>query len=174
MLLITENRRSVMETQKAFEAAIAMETRSLSFYRALSTRAKDRDTKRVFELLAKDEAGHLNLFCSMYQGNEEDLVRLLAKNYINTMFDPKYCSMLNSMEVDSMVEEALQTALGEELACIEFYTVYMETVRDPKLQDLFARILEETHKHCEIISEEYLRHLNVAAATSLNVVCGNS
>jgi rubrerythrin len=173
-MLLTCNRRAVMETLKAFEAAIAMESRTLGFYRALSTRTKDCDTRQVFELLAKDEASHLDMFCSMYQGNEEDLIRLLTKNYINTMFDPKFCSMLNAMEDEGLEEEALKIALKEELACIEFYTLYMETVQDSRIQEAFARILDETHKHCEIISEECLRHMSEAAASSLNIVRGNS
>jgi rubrerythrin len=144
--------------ESAFETAIATETHSLSFYRAVTSKIKNNNTRRVFELLAQEEAGHLDLFCSIYQGKEADLVELLGKNYVNTLFDPYYCSMLDSIDSE---KDALQIALKEKQECIDFYTASVETIRDPQLHDVFARILAETHKHCEMISEEYMRLMNI-------------
>lgn len=155
-----------METiqESAFEKAIAMETRSLSFYRAITLKVKDCKTRQVFELLAQEEAAHLHLFCGMFQGEEADLARLLGKNYVNTLFDPRYCSMVNSIDTDSSEKDALRIALEEEQACIDRYAALVETIRDPQVYDLFTRILDETRKQCEIISEEYTRLMGMAGS----------
>ncbi len=56
---------SMLET--AFETAIAIETRSLLFYRAVASKVEDHKTRQIFELLAQEEANHLESFCSLYR-----------------------------------------------------------------------------------------------------------
>ncbi len=143
--------------QTAFETAIAIETRSLSFYRAVTALVKDHKTREIFELLAREEASHLESFCNLYQGSESELVNILGKSYTNIFADPYYCILIHSVNCNTAEKEALRIALEEEQACIDSYTLFVETIREPYVQDLFASMLEETRKHYEIISEEYMR-----------------
>jgi rubrerythrin len=158
---------SLQET--AFETAIAIETRSLSFYRAVTSRVKDNSTRRIFELLAQEEARHLDLFCTLYQGDESELVKILGKNYIDIFNDPYYCSLLNSVDAGASEKDALQIALKEEQACVDCYSAFVESLREPHIHAVFARILDETHKHCEMISEEYMRLMNTATSPDRNI-----
>jgi len=155
--------------ETVFETAIAMETRSLSFYRAVTSRVKDNNTRRIFELLAQEEARHLDSFCTLYQGEESELVKILGKNYIDIFNDPDYCSLLNSVDANTSEKDALQIALKEERACIDCYSVLVETLQEPHIHDVFARILDETHKHCEMISEEYMRLMDMATSQDRNI-----
>jgi rubrerythrin len=139
----------------AIVTAINIENRSLGFYRAISSRVKNSCTKRVFEVLAAEEAEHLEAFCRLYEGNETELVALLNKN--NVYADSYYCSLLDSIDEHATEKDALSLALKEEQACIEWYSVFVDTIRAPHVRDVFVRILHESNKHGEIIAEEYMR-----------------
>ncbi|HBA73688.1 MAG: hypothetical protein A2X82_07230 [Geobacteraceae bacterium GWC2_55_20] len=141
--------------EKAILTAIAIEIRSLSFYRSMSSKVDDIHTRRFFELLAVEEADQLNLFCKQYSGNDGKLVDILVKN--NMYSYPYYCSMLNSVGCHTSESDALQIALKEEQACIDCYTEFMEEIQEPTIRDIFESILKEARKHCELISEEYMR-----------------
>lgn len=139
----------------AIVTAINIENRSLGFYRAVTSIVTDSNTKRVFELLANEEAEHLESFCNLYQGNDEELVAILNENNISA--DPYYISMLNSINAETTEKDALRIALKEEQACIEWYSVFVDSLRAPHIRDVFVRILNESNKHGEMIAEEYMR-----------------
>lgn len=145
--------------ETAFLTAIEIENRSLSFYHALSSKVTDIRTRRIFEQMAKEEQEHLESFCNLYPGNHAELIDLLFKS--NMYLDPYYCTLLNSIDEDGDEIKALEISLKEEQACIEKYTVFAETVRDPHVRNVFVHILNETHKHREQIEEEYMRHMEM-------------
>ncbi|MDA8413606.1 MAG: ferritin family protein [Desulfobacteraceae bacterium] len=132
--------------------AIMIENRSLKFYRAMSTKVDDIRCKDVLERLARKEEEHLESFCNLYPGNEDDLYHALVKN--NIYDDPYYRSLLNSIHGNSTEIDILRIALKEETACIECYSAYVETIREPAIRDIFVQNLEETRNHAEMIEEE--------------------
>jgi rubrerythrin len=139
----------------AIVTAISIETRSMSLYSAMSTKVQGLRTRRLLELLAHEEADHLESFCSLYGGTAEQFTNIQTTNSIYT--DPYYCSLLESVTGGSTEEEVLQIALKEEQSCIEWYSAFVDSIREPHLQALFIRILNETQKHADLISEEYMR-----------------
>jgi rubrerythrin len=150
-----------METMQeaAIVTAINIENRSLGFYRAVASKVNDSKTKRIFELLAKEEAEHLESFCTLYQGNDDELVDILNAN--NIYADPYYSSLLDSIDCNTSEKDALQIALGEEEACIEWYTVFANAIRAPHIREIFVKILNDSSKHGELIAEEYMRLMNM-------------
>lgn len=157
--------------EKAILTAIAIEIRSLSYYRSMSSKVNDNHTRRFFELLAVEEANQLNLFCKQYSGNDGKLVDILVKN--NMYSYPYYCSMLNSVGSRTSESDALQIALKEEQACIDCYTEFLEEIREPTIRDIFESILNEARKHCELISEEYVRLSGSAEHLDYDFSCIN-
>lgn len=139
----------------AIEVALVLEIRCLTLYRALSSKVADITTRRMFELLAQTSAEHLESFCSLYTGNDRELIALLGSNSIYS--DPYYCGLLSSDCYFTTSHEALQIALKEEQSCIEWYTVFADTIQEPHIRNAFERILNETNEQCEIISAEYTR-----------------
>lgn len=139
----------------AIVTAINIENRSLGFYRAVSSKVNDANTRRIFELLANEEAEHLESFCSLYQGDHEELLRLINQN--NTHSDPYYYALLDSIDDSTTEADALRIALKEEQACIEWYSVFVDSIRAPHIRDVFVRILNESNKHGEVIGDEYMR-----------------
>jgi rubrerythrin len=62
----------------AIEVAIALEVRSLTLYRTLSSKVTDITIRRIFKLLAHTAAEHLESFCNLYQGSDHELIALLG------------------------------------------------------------------------------------------------
>lgn len=147
----------------AFLTAIATEIRSLSFYRTMAYKFKNIHTKKLFELLANEEAVHLQSICRLYPESEQELVSILIENGMYAY--PYYCSMLNSADVNICEMDALQIALTDELACIENYSAIVENIEQHDILTVFEIILKETHRHCELISEEYSRITNDTVST---------
>lgn len=151
----------------ALLTAIAIEIRSLSFYRAMLSKVDDINTRRIVELLAREESDHLESFCNLYPGNDDELSKILVEN--NVTCDPYYKSLLESIEGDSTEKDALRIALKEEQSCIEWYSVFVDTIREPGIRDVFARILNETNQHYELISEEYMRLMKMVDTTDQDI-----
>jgi rubrerythrin len=147
--------------EAAFEAAIAIEARSLNFYRAATAKVQDPNTKKIFELLALEEARHLESFCSLYQGSDDELVRIVGTCYQNVCADPVYGLLLSSVDDARYEREAIRIALREEQACIDSYTVFVEAIREPHIHEVFATALEETQRHLAMIADEYQRLMDL-------------
>ena len=152
---------SVHET--AIVNAIIIENRSLKMHLALLAKVNDVRSKLVLELLAVDGAGQLESFCNLFADNEDELINTLIDNSIYA--DPYCCSLFDSVDGGSAEIDALLIALREEQICIRRYSECVETIQVPHIRDVFVRILNETHKHCEMILEEYMRLMNMVAGT---------
>jgi len=137
----------------AFLTAIATGIRSLSFYRTMAYKFNNNHTQKVFELLAHEEAEHLQSICRLCPDSKQDLVPILIDNGMYAY--PYYCSMFNSADINISEKDALQIAIKDELACIENYSAFVENIEESHLRNVFERILKDTYRHCELISEEY-------------------
>ncbi|HBA73045.1 MAG: hypothetical protein A2X82_13585 [Geobacteraceae bacterium GWC2_55_20] len=147
----------------AFLTAIATGIRSLSFYRTMAYKFNDIHTKKLFELLAHKEADHLHAVCRLCPDSKQDLVPILIDNGMYAY--PYYCSMLNSADVNISEKDALQIAIKDELACIENYSAFVENIENHSIRNVFEKILKDTYRHCELISDEYSRITKGAAST---------
>ena len=65
--------------KEAFHTAILIEKQSYDFYRNMATVVSDGGTRKVFELLADEEADHLDAFINGYPGNGFDLLKLRSE-----------------------------------------------------------------------------------------------
>lgn len=146
----------------AFLTAIATEIRSLSFYRTMAYKFNDICTKKLFELLANEEAVHLQSICRLFPDNKQDLVPILVDNGMFAY--PYYCSMFNSADANICEKDALQIALKDEQACMENYSAILENIEQHDIRTVFEKILKDTQRHCELISEEYSRITNDAVS----------
>jgi rubrerythrin len=155
-----------------FVTAIEVENRSMSFYHAIAFKLNDIRAKQFFVQMSKEEESHLELICNLYPGDTVDLVDILFKS--NMYLDPYYCSLLKSFDEDRSIEHALKISLKEEQACIDKYSVFAETIRPPQVHAVFVQILNETHKHCDMIEQEYMRQSNMMGRMDQRVVCVNA
>lgn len=140
--------------QDAISLAIKAEKDSMDFYQKAASVAKDERAKKVFELLANEEIGHLKAFFKHYKGTEfGDLT-----TYINSPVDtknPTYIKLEKAIREDMVEQKALELALIEEKDCIGQYTQLAQGVVDPAVRSVFLRVVKETQGHYELIESEY-------------------
>ena len=140
--------------QEAISLAIKAEKDSMDFYRKAASVAKNERAKKVLELLANEEVGHLKAFFDHYKGTEfGDLA-----SYINSPVDtknPTYIKLEKAISENMLEQKALELALIEEKECIGQYTQLAQGVVDPAVRSVFERVVKETQAHYALIESEY-------------------
>ena len=139
--------------ETAFETAIAIETRCLSYYRSIAGKINDIKTRKLFDQLAKDESVHLATFCNLFQGNMDELVKIIGQNIFSDVY---YLALINRFDGCSIDINALRIALREEQICIDCYGVLANNMWESRTRDVFVRTLDESSKHYELLSAQYL------------------
>ena len=140
--------------QEALALAIRAEKDSMDFYRKAASVAKNERARKVLELLANEEVGHLKSFFDHYKGTEfGDL-----KSYIDSPADeknPTYVKLMKAINEDIIEQKAMELALIEEKECIGQYTQLAQGVVDPAVRAIFQRVVKETQGHYDLIESEY-------------------
>jgi len=116
---------------------------------------KNESAKKVFDLLANEEVGHLKSFFEHYKGGEfGDL-----KTFMESPPNKKNATMMaleKAINADTHEKEALEIALKEEKACIEQYTLIAGDIIDPLVRGVFQKVVKETENHYALIEDEYM------------------
>lgn len=141
--------------QEALKLAIQAEKDSMDFYRRASAVTKNERAKKVFDLLANEEVGHLKSFFDHYKGGEfGDLTSFMESppNLKNTT----YQALEKAIDEETHEQKALEIALKEEKSCIDHYAVLVKDIVDPLVRTIFARVVKETQNHYDLIEDEYM------------------
>ena len=141
--------------QEALKMAIQAEKDSMDFYRRAASVTQNERAKKVFELLANEEVGHLKSFFDHYKGGEfGDL-----KSFIESPPDMKnatYMALEKAITANTHEKEALEIALKEEKACVDQYSGFAKDIVDPLVKAVFERVIKETQNHYDLIEDEYM------------------
>ncbi|MBD3368023.1 MAG: hypothetical protein GF405_07615 [Candidatus Eisenbacteria bacterium] len=152
-----------LNEDEVFRVGMCIEQAGLEFYTKMAKKAKDDETKAVFQKLAEDEKGHLKLFeskeletaggmgsrpaemdtdvsayvCSIVDGGIFKGIEEMAK-YSDREFDP---------------ESALELALSVEKDAVLYYTEAMHAATKPAAKEALAELVEEEKRHVVEISK---------------------
>jgi rubrerythrin len=153
--------------QEALKLAIKGEKDSMDFYRKAASMATNERAKKVFELLANEEVGHLKSFFEHYKGGEfGDL-----DSYMKTPPDTNnstYKALLKAVGESTMEKQALEIALKEEKAVVDQYTVLAKDIIDPLVKGIFERVVKETQGHYDMIEDEYMHLMKMVDKTDMD------
>lgn len=140
--------------QEALRLAIKAEKDSMDFYIRAASVASNERAKKVFEMLASEEAGHVRHFFEHYKGSDfGDLQSFMASPADKG--NPAYRSLEEAIMEDLGEKRALELALEEEKACIGQYEQLASGVVDPAVRAVFRRVVKETQGHYDLIEAEY-------------------
>jgi erythrin-vacuolar iron transport family protein len=142
--------------QEALKLAIKTEKESMDFYRKAGAITEDERSRKVFNLLANEEVGHLKAFFEHYQGG--DLGDLTS--FIGTPPDrlsATHLALEQALAADVAEQKALEIALQEEKSTIELYTILSKDIVDPLVRRVFEAVIRETQGHYDMIEDEYMR-----------------
>src|ERR1700687_5484278 len=141
--------------QEALKMAIQSEKDSMDFYRKAASVTKNERAKKVFDLLANEEVGHLKSFFDHYKGGDfGDL-----KTYMEAPPNKQNATMqalMKAIDEETHEQKALEIALKEEKSCIEQYTLLAKDIIDPLVRAIFERVVKETENHYAMIEDEYM------------------
>jgi len=140
--------------QEALKLAIKAEKDSMDFYRKAASVATNGQARKVFELLASEEAGHLKAFFDHYKGGEFGDFNTYLESPVDEK-NPTYVKLVHALSEDMIEQKAMELALAEEKACIGQYTLFARDVIDPTVRAIFERVVRETQKHYDLIEAEY-------------------
>lgn len=141
--------------QEALKLAVQAEKDSMDFYRRAASVTKNERAKKVFDLLANEEVGHLKSFLEHYKGTEfGDL-----KSYIDSPPNAKSATIMaleKAIKEDTHEQQALEIALKEEKSGIQQYTHLVKDIIDPLVRGVFERVIKESQGHYDMIEDEYM------------------
>ena len=141
--------------QEALKLAIQTEKDSMDFYRRAASVTKNERAKKVFELLANEEVGHLKSFFDHYKGGDFGDLKTYMESPPNKK-NTTYQALEKAIDEETHEQKALEISLKEEKACIDQYTVLVKDIIDPLVRGVFARVVKETQGHYDMIEDEYM------------------
>lgn len=153
--------------QEALKRAIKGEKDSIDFYRKAAASAKNERAKKVFDLLANEEVGHLKSFFQHYKGGEFGDV----ESYMKTPPDissSTYKALLKVVGEGTMEKQALEIAMKEEKSVVDEYTVLAKDIVDPLVKGIFERVVKETQGHYDMIEDEYMHLMGMVDKTEMD------
>ncbi len=140
----------------------------MDFYRRAASVSKDERSKKVFDLLAGEEVNHLKAFFDYYRGGDlGDIDTYLASPPDKQ--SATHLALEQAIEADSHEQKALEIALKEEKACIDFYTILVKDVVDPLVRKVFETVIRETQGHYDMIEDEYMRVMTMVHSSDQNI-----
>jgi rubrerythrin len=155
------------QMQEALKRAIKGEKDSIDFYRKAAANAKNERAKKVFELLANEEVGHLKSFFQHYKGGEFGDVESYMKTPPDTS-NSTYKALLNAVNADTMEKQALEIAMKEEKSVVNEYTVLAKDIVDPLVKGIFERVVKETQGHYDMIEDEYMHLMGMVDKSEMD------
>lgn len=154
--------------QEALKRAIKGEKDSIDFYRKAASNAKNERAKKVFELLANEEVGHLKSFFQHYKGGEFGDVESYMKTPADTS-NSTYKALLKAVGEETMEKQALEIAMKEEKSVVNEYTVLAKDIIDPLVKGIFERVIKETQGHYDMIEDEYMHLMGMVDKTDQDI-----
>jgi rubrerythrin len=150
--------------QEALKLAIKGEKDSIDFYRKAASSTSNERAKKVFELLANEEVGHLKSFFDHYKGGEFGDLDTYMKTPPDTN-NMTYKALLKAVSGDTLEQQALEIAMKEEKAVIDQYSVMAQDIVDPLVKGIFTRVIKETQGHYDMIEDEYMHLMKMVDRT---------
>jgi erythrin-vacuolar iron transport family protein len=141
--------------QEALKMAIQAEKDSMDFYRRAGAVTKNERAKKVFDLLANEEIGHLKSFFGHYKGSEFGDLKSFMESPPNKK-NATYQALEKAINEDVHEQAAMEIALKEEKACIDLYTLIVKDIIDPLVRGVFQKVVKETENHYALIEDEYM------------------
>ena len=147
---------------KAIETAMQIEKDGLAFYTEVARQTKDPNGQKMFQSLARDEAGHLKLFETV----RESLLKeghWLSPEQVTAMSPGEFNhppvfptgAQAKATEIPKRELDALQRGIQAEKDSIAFYSQEKAKSDDQDATAMYAYLIEQEEGHRIILQGEY-------------------
>lgn len=133
-----------------YDIAIQMEIEGERLYRELIAKTQSAGLKAIFTMLAEDEVKHQKTFLSLKKGK----VVPMASSQVSEAAEEVFGSLSEEdLALEKNQLEVYEKALEVELNSIKYYTKQLEKVEDEKIVAALREIIEEEHRHFDLIDD---------------------
>lgn len=147
---------------KAIETAIQIEKDGLTFYIQAARQTDDPGGKKMFQSLARDEAGHLKLFETVRESLPKDghwpspeQVATISRGQFNHLPIFPKGEETKAAKIPERELAALQRGIQAERDSIAFYSQERDKTDDPDGKAMYAYLIEQEEGHRTILQGEY-------------------
>lgn len=142
--------------QQAIYDSLLTEKDAMDFYRTAALYVKNPDARRMFELLAKEEREHAEWFHRIC--NRIDLDEFLRLIDSGPSPDSAWLSQLDSIpDLENGELEVMKVAMRQEKDLEKELQRIADATEDPDVRQIYEANIASTHRHFEMISQEYNR-----------------
>lgn len=156
------------EVQEAVRHSLEVEKNAMNFYRHGARHFKDADSKRIFELLAKEEREHAGHFFRIYQGKDVPSLEDFLESPSDV--DTSWLAMANKSSGGDLTEQkAMEIALEKEKNLEESLRNMAEKMSDSDVRAVYELNINETHNHYLMIESEYARIMKMVHESDIDI-----
>jgi rubrerythrin len=156
-----------IDVQDAIKRSIQTEKNARDFYRLGASHMKDGRARRVFELLASEEAEHARMFYDVYLG--KDIPPFDALMAVDPSRDTDWLSDLEQELMEELDERrAMELAMDKELKLEQALRELAGKIPDERVREVFLWNARSTRQHYELIESEYAFLMGMVHETDID------
>jgi rubrerythrin len=146
----------MVHEQEAIKQALQTEKNAMNFYQLGAGQMKDKEAKRMFEQLAKEEREHAMHFYRAYRGGDLGTFEefMAAPPEYESAWVSSIQKVINS---DFSEHKALEVAMEKETNLEKALLETASKINDAAVRRIFELNATETHNHYLTIESEYSR-----------------
>ncbi|KPK30722.1 MAG: hypothetical protein AMK70_13685 [Nitrospira bacterium SG8_35_1] len=137
------------------EIAKKMETDAITFYSQAAEKTQCPAGKKMFETIAQDEKGHLEIVNNLLKGLDIHVEDVHPIQNVKTVFEAMKDDMMERVEATSDDLEAFKIAMEMEKKGLEYYTKLAGDASTDKEKMLYEKLIKEERQHYTIFSNTY-------------------
>lgn len=150
-----------LEVQAALKEAIQTEKAAMDFYKYGAEKMGDDRAREVFELLAREERHHAQMFYNAYQGRDIPYFEDFIASPPDT--GSQWWKALQDASLSGFDErKTLELAIDQEEALEEQLRQTAARINDPEIRAIYETNASSTHHHAELIEEQYREMLGMS------------
>jgi|SRR6185369_12929424 len=144
------------DIQEAIKQAIQTEKNAMNFYELGAKQMQDKEAKRLFLQLAKEEREHAEHFYRAYPGKDLPAFDVLMAAPVQN--ESTWISSIQKViGADFSEQKALEVAMDKETNLEKALRETAAKISDPIVREVFELNARETHNHYLTIESEYAR-----------------
>lgn len=156
-----------VDLKEAVRRSILTEKYAMDFYLLGARHMTNEESRKVFELLAREERDHARSFYDIYPGDDlPPFDQLMEEGHggDNDWLSDRERSLL----AESDVRQALELAMEKERNLEIQLRKLMDAIEDPAVKQVFESNAKSTHNHYVLIESEYARLMGMVHETDID------
>jgi len=136
---------TISSIDELFSLAVARELEANAFYSAVAKKSNDKAVRKIFEGLANEEMGHMELL-ERFRADPTLPMKIKAPS---ADFKIAESTPLPELTINAKPADAIALAMKKEQQAVEFYRTMAASASNSELKEIFENLanMELGHKH---------------------------